>query len=344
MTRQLGVVSPQTSGGTSYSFSSWSDGGAATHNIDTPSANTTYTATYVVSTGGGLTGQYFDNIDFTNLRLTRTDATVNYNFGSGSPDPLIAPDTFSVRWTGTITPEFSQAYTIYTTSDDGIRVSINGALVINNFTDHAPIENSGTTAVLTAGQAYPIQIDFYENGGGAIATLSWSSASQPKQIVPQSRLAPGGVTGPTFPIRINFQLAGAPTPAGYVPDTGLTFRTQGGLSFGWNIDHTDVTRDRGINSNQLLDTLCHFHSGGIWEIALPNGSYNVLASIGDPSFASTHTLIVEGVTYWSARALAANQFLSNTSAVTVSDGRLTLSQGSAADKSTRINYVEINRP
>jgi glucose/arabinose dehydrogenase len=344
MTRQLGVVSPQTSGGTSYTFSSWSDGGTATHSINTPSSNTTYTATYSASTGGGLSAQYFDNIDFTNPKVTRTDATVNFDFGTGSPDPLIGPDTFSVRWTGTITPAFSQAYTIYTTSDDGIRVTLNGAVVINNLTDHAPTENSGTTAVLTAGQAYPIQIDFYENGGGAVAQLSWSSASQPKQIVPQSRLAPGGVTGPTFPVRINFQLSGAPIPAGYVADTGLTFGTRNELSFGWNINHTDVTRDRNINANQLLDTLCHFHAGAIWELALPNGAYNVLASIGDAANTSTHTLIVEGVTYWSARALSANQFLSNTSAVTVSDGRLTLSQGSAVDKATRINYIEVNRP
>lgn len=46
ITRTLGVVSPQTSGGTTYTFSSWSDGGAATHTIATPPTNTTYTASY----------------------------------------------------------------------------------------------------------------------------------------------------------------------------------------------------------------------------------------------------------------------------------------------------------
>jgi glucose/arabinose dehydrogenase len=204
MTRQLGVVSPQTSGGSSYAFSSWSDGGAASHNIDTPSTNTTYTATYAATTGGGLTAQYFDNLDFTNLKLTRVDPGINFDFGTGSPDPAIGADTFSVRWTGTITPAFSEAYTLYTTSDDGIRVRLNGALVIDNFTDHGPTENSGTTVVLSAGQAYSIQVEFYENGGGAVAKLSWSSPSQPKQIVPASRLAPapvttgGGLTGRYF--------------------------------------------------------------------------------------------------------------------------------------------------
>src|SRR5204863_6140716 len=46
ITRSLGVVTPQTLNGTTYAFSTWSDGGAATHNINTPSSATTYTATF----------------------------------------------------------------------------------------------------------------------------------------------------------------------------------------------------------------------------------------------------------------------------------------------------------
>ncbi|MGH9454100.1 MAG: hypothetical protein ACRD2O_09055, partial [Terriglobia bacterium] len=40
------ATSPQGTGGTQYAFSSWSDGGAQTHSITTPSAATTYTAAY----------------------------------------------------------------------------------------------------------------------------------------------------------------------------------------------------------------------------------------------------------------------------------------------------------
>ncbi len=47
MRRSLGVVSPQTVGGVAYQFSSWSDGGAASHTIITPAVNTTYTAKFV---------------------------------------------------------------------------------------------------------------------------------------------------------------------------------------------------------------------------------------------------------------------------------------------------------
>ncbi len=42
--REIGVVSPQTTGGTAYEFVSWSDGGAATHEVSTPVNDTTYTA------------------------------------------------------------------------------------------------------------------------------------------------------------------------------------------------------------------------------------------------------------------------------------------------------------
>jgi hypothetical protein len=146
-------------------------------------------------TGSGLTGQYYDNADFTSLKVTRLDPTVNFNWGSGAPDPSLGPDTFSVRWTGQILPQFSQTYTFYTTSDDGVRLWVNGQLLINNFTDHGPTENSGTIS-LTQGQKYDLKLEYYENGGGATATLSWSSSSQPKQIIPQARLFPAAAANP----------------------------------------------------------------------------------------------------------------------------------------------------
>jgi glucose/arabinose dehydrogenase len=51
MVRKLGVPSPQTVGGVTYQFSSWSDGGAATHNVPTPATATTYTANFTPVTG-----------------------------------------------------------------------------------------------------------------------------------------------------------------------------------------------------------------------------------------------------------------------------------------------------
>ena len=66
--------------------------------------------------GTGLTAQYFDNADLTNLKVTRTDATVNFDWVAGTPDPLIGSDTFSTRWTGQVEAPASGTYTFYTVS------------------------------------------------------------------------------------------------------------------------------------------------------------------------------------------------------------------------------------
>lgn len=149
-------------------------------------------------TGDGLSGEYFDNSDFTTLAFTRVDATVNFDWGSGSPDPSMGADTFSIRWTGEVQPRYSETYTFYTTSDDGVRLWVNDVLLIDNWTDHPPTENSGTIA-LNAEQRYSVRLDYYENGGGAVAQLRWSSASQPKEIIPQSRLFSAPSSVPTAP-------------------------------------------------------------------------------------------------------------------------------------------------
>ena len=190
--RTLGVISPQTSGSTTYELRSWSDGGAATHDITTPASNTTYTATYAPgsgTTGTGLSATYYDNIDFTGATVSRVDPRVDFNWRTGSPAPSIGVNTFSARWTGKVTAKVTGTHTFYTMSDDGIRLWINNVLVVDNWTDHPPVENSGTIN-LTAGQQVDIRMEFYENGGGAVARLLWSAPGLAKEIVPASQLTP----------------------------------------------------------------------------------------------------------------------------------------------------------
>ncbi|MFC5702668.1 PA14 domain-containing protein [Cohnella faecalis] len=135
----------------------------------------------------GLRAEYFNNKDFTSPMALRTDANINFNWGTGSPAPGVDPDTFSVRWTGYIKPQYSETYTFYTNSDDGVRLYVNNVLVIDNWTDHGLTENSGTIT-LTAGQKYHIKMEYYDNIFDAVAQLSWSSSSQSKQIVPTNRV------------------------------------------------------------------------------------------------------------------------------------------------------------
>jgi hypothetical protein len=147
----------------------------------------------------------------------------------------------------------------------------------------------------------------------------------------------------TFPIKINYQPATAPVPAGYIVDGGDVFGARGnGYSYGWSVSQVSTARDRGVSADQRLDTLNQFHASAKWEVSVPNGSYKVFVSIGDPSYASTYTINVEGVNYWNAAALAKNAFANMTKTVTVTDGKITIDQGAAAELATRINYVEIS--
>ncbi len=137
--------------------------------------------------GDGLSVSYFPAIDLSGTPVTGISATVNNDWGTGSPATGIPTDYFSARWTGEVKPLFTETYTFYTNSDDGIRLWVNNVAVIDNWTDHGPVENSGTIS-LTAGVKYDIRLEYYEKTGGAVAKLSWSSISQTKQIIPQSQL------------------------------------------------------------------------------------------------------------------------------------------------------------
>ncbi|MBN1413254.1 MAG: hypothetical protein JW969_20605, partial [Spirochaetales bacterium] len=148
--------------------------------------------------GNGLSGAYYNNMDFTSLALTRTDSTVNFNWGTGSPNSAIDADTFSVIWTGNVVPLYSQTYTFYATTDDGVRLYVNNQLIIDQWVDRGATESSGNIS-LSAGNQYPIRMEYYENGGDASATLSWSSSSQGKQIIPQSQLYSSGAAATSTP-------------------------------------------------------------------------------------------------------------------------------------------------
>ncbi|MFM1904562.1 MAG: hypothetical protein RLZZ440_2462 [Planctomycetota bacterium] len=141
---------------------------------------------------------------------------------------------------------------------------------------------------------------------------------------------------------VNFQLDEATPVPGYLVDHGLVFGDRGkGRSYGWSTDHTDQARERSLVADQRFDTLIHFEQGQRWEFALPAGTYAVTVAVGDPANNDgLHTINVEGVSFWAAAADGAGP-LEKTLPVTVTDGRLTIDQGTAAHKATRIDFVHI---
>lgn len=117
-------------------------------------------------------GEYFDNKNLTNLKFTRTDAAINFNWGNGSPSPSIGPDTFSVRWSGQWNFTTTGTYRFTVTSDDGIRFWVDDVLVFSRWWDQRA-KTSTVDRMLTAG-VHRIKVEYYENRGTASATLSWA--------------------------------------------------------------------------------------------------------------------------------------------------------------------------
>ena len=139
--------------------------------------------------GDGLRATYFDNKDFTGPVLTRVDASVDFNFADGSPAANVGPDTFSIRWTGRVVAPAAGQYVFRTYADDGTRLTLNGGRVIDDLTDHAPHYATSPTFTYTAGQSLSLQLDYYENFGGALVRLEWKRPGDAGfSVVPTSAL------------------------------------------------------------------------------------------------------------------------------------------------------------
>ena len=139
----------------------------------------------------GFVGAYYTGINFDTLVRTQTDAEIDFNWVRGGPEGL-PDDLYSVRWTGTIVPEFSEAYTFSVTSDDGARVFIDGVAIVDDWTVHPVYEQRGTIN-LEAGQSYDITVEYYENFGFAEVHLEWESPSQSRRIVKPSVIRASGL-------------------------------------------------------------------------------------------------------------------------------------------------------
>lgn len=143
----------------------------------------------LTGTGTGLTGNYFNGMNFETPVYNRTDATISFDWGNGSPNAAVNADGFSARWTGQVQPKYTGEYTFYMNSDNGRRLWVNGQLVIDKWIDDWNIDYSGKIN-LVAGTKYDIKIEYFENYGGAGCKLEWSSSSQTREVVPASQLYP----------------------------------------------------------------------------------------------------------------------------------------------------------
>ncbi len=144
-----------------------------------------------VGDGTGLLGRYFFGINFQRLAFERPDRNVEFRWTGTSPDPVRLPvgNAYAVQWHGGLVPRYSEKYTLYTDSDDGVRVWLDGKLVIDHWDIHSESEDAATLP-LEADRTYDLRVEYFEKNGlsGEVIDLYWESPHQPREFIPQSRL------------------------------------------------------------------------------------------------------------------------------------------------------------
>jgi hypothetical protein len=139
----------------------------------------------------GLLGEYFSGqTPGGSAAFTRIDSVVAFHWSGMPPCPGLPPDSFSVRWTGTLRAVASGPGKLGVISDDGARLWINGRLVVDDWAMHA----AKTTLAdfnFEAGRTYDIKIEYFQNSGGAdIQLVGGMMSADSIRLVAASQLVP----------------------------------------------------------------------------------------------------------------------------------------------------------
>ena len=208
-------------------------------------------------------GDYFNNTNLSgNPVFTRNDTAINFNWGGGGPGNGVGDDDFSVRWTRTINFQAGN-YTFTTTSDDGVRLWVNGHLLIDKWFDQTANSYSGN---LYLNGSTPLKLEYYERGGEAAAKLLWTMGGNTPPPP-----APGGV------VIVN------ETDAGFV---------NGGSATAWH--SANAGYGNGMIWTKNNDIIRNNYNWGRWYPNLAAGRYEVFVYI--PSNYATTT----NARYWVA--------------------------------------------
>jgi len=126
----------------------------------------------------GLQAEYFSNKNLHGEpKLRRIDKNIDFRWGGGKPAEGFEVDNFSVRWKGRIKTELSGTYELTAASDDGVKLYLDGKLLIDHWSNHA-VEARMANVTLEAGKFYEITVEYYEDGGDAVALLGWTKPNE----------------------------------------------------------------------------------------------------------------------------------------------------------------------
>ncbi|MBX7084072.1 MAG: family 43 glycosylhydrolase [Nannocystaceae bacterium] len=148
----------------------------------------------------GLFAEYF--VDFHDAVFGEVQPGVAFDWQDGAPAPGVPADRFSVRWHGWLTAPSSGRWTLATDADDGVRIVVDGTVVLSDWVPH-PVTHTEVALALQADVAVPITVEYFELGQSATVTLSWRAPGGELEPIPTSALttlpSPSGLPGPKPP-------------------------------------------------------------------------------------------------------------------------------------------------
>lgn len=191
---------------------------------------------------GPVKAEYYSDQNLKELTKKTQESRVFFPFGDSSPEGLPS-DRFSARWKLTVVPAYSEQYTFYTRTDDGIRLYVNGKRVIDQWKNMGTTEYTATVN-LRAGRAVQVVMEYYEGGGPGHAELGWRSPGTPEEI-----LSPIGSYTTNISVKSKEGWVG-PVKADYFSDTKfqnkVLSRNESVIqyNFGNGSPHSKVPKDR----------------------------------------------------------------------------------------------------
>ena len=135
---------------------------------DAPADDPAWTGLYVDYGGGEAPVPFVEGI----ADLERKDPAIDFDWGIESPDPGLPPDGLLARWTRGVHLSAGR-YRFTATSDDGVRVAMDGRLLIDEWRDQ-PATTFTYEEVIDAGRHF-FEVDWYENAGGAVIKVWWEA-------------------------------------------------------------------------------------------------------------------------------------------------------------------------
>lgn len=128
---------------------------------------------------GAFLGCYYNGTSFQTFVGTRNDLVINFDWGSAAPLTGLNVDNTSIRWEGDF-PFEAASYDFSATTDDGVRLFVDGTVLIDKWLNRAPTTDVVRKA-LTAG-THRIKVEYYEATYGAVAKVSWAKVVVPVPV------------------------------------------------------------------------------------------------------------------------------------------------------------------